>query len=187
MPIFANTKTRIIEVANKLFAKYVYADVSMNQIANALNITKAALYYHYPSKVVIYKHVLNKTYRDFNQHLLTVQIEKTPTQKLYRLIERYLSFNLSQSSLIRIIITKSPNNLPDLSRAVVRFRKQIYSLIHSYAKEIADELDSYISVAILINIMDGLLLEHSFSSKRLNSEKIAKQATMTLLNISSSK
>lgn len=187
MPTFFNTKTQIIKASSKLFAKYAYAGVSMSQIASTLNITKAALYYHYPSKLTIYKHVLDRVYQDFTKHLLAVQTEKTPTQKLHRLIERYLSFNSGKGGLIRTIVTQSPSNLPYLSRYIINFRKQIYNLVRSYAKEIINELDSHISITLLINLMDGLLLEHSLSSKRFNSEKIAKQATMTLLNISSSK
>ena len=187
MSTLLNTKTRIIEIASQLFAKYAYVGVSMSQIADALGVTKAALYYHYPSKLIIYKHVLDKIYQDFTKHLLVIQIEKTPIQKLHRLIERYLSFNLSKDGLIMMIITQSPGNLSYLSKFIVHFRRQTYNLVCSYANEIIDELDSHISVAVLINIMDGLLLEHSFSSKRFNPEKVAKQATMTLLNISSSK
>jgi len=184
MPTFLNTKTRIIKVASKLFARYAYAGVSMNQIASALNITKAALYYHYPSKLVIYKYVLDKIYQDFSQHLQVIQTEKTPIQKLCMLIERYLNFNLGKGGLIRTIITQSSDNLPYLSRHIIRFRKQMYNLVRSYAKEIIGELDNCISIPLLINIMDGLLLEHSFNSSKLSAQKVAKQTTIALLNLS---
>lgn len=187
MPILSNTKTQIIKASSELFAKYAYTGVSMSQIANALNITKAALYYHYPSKLAIYKHVLDKIYQNFTKHLLVIQAEKTPVQKLQRLIERYLSFNLGRGGLIRTVITQSSDNLPCLSKYIIRFHKQIYNLVHSYAKKIIDELDNHISIAVLINVMDGLLLEHSLSSKKPNVEKVAKRATTMLLNIFPSK
>lgn len=187
MSTLSNTKTRIIETSSQLFAKYTYAGVSMSQIAKDLNITKAALYYHYPSKLVIYKHVLDKIYQDFRQHLQVIQAEKTPVQKLRMLIERYLNFNLGKGGLIRMIITQSSDNLPQLSGYIVRFRKQMYDLVRSYAREIIGELGNCISIPLLINMMDGLLLERSLSSKKFNAQKAAKQATMTLLNVSTLK
>ena len=45
-----NTKDRILEEALKLFAQSGYMGTSMNDIADRLGVTKAALYKHYKSK-----------------------------------------------------------------------------------------------------------------------------------------
>src|ERR671928_2106576 len=44
------TRTRIQEVALALFATRGYDATSLQEIASALDVTKAALYYHFPSK-----------------------------------------------------------------------------------------------------------------------------------------
>jgi AcrR family transcriptional regulator len=44
------TRTRIQDVALALFATRGYDATSLQEIATALNVTKAALYYHFPSK-----------------------------------------------------------------------------------------------------------------------------------------
>ena len=44
------TRTRIQDVARALFATRGYDATSLQQIATALDVTKAALYYHFPSK-----------------------------------------------------------------------------------------------------------------------------------------
>ena len=53
-----NTKEYIINTARSFFSKHDYVNVSMSDIARELNITKAALYYHFTSKAEIYKKVL---------------------------------------------------------------------------------------------------------------------------------
>lgn len=49
----ATTRERILEVALDLFNRKGYAETSMREIAAPLGISKAALYYHFPSKADI--------------------------------------------------------------------------------------------------------------------------------------
>jgi AcrR family transcriptional regulator len=49
----ATTRDRILEVALDLFNRKGYAETSMREIAAPLRISKAALYYHFPSKADI--------------------------------------------------------------------------------------------------------------------------------------
>ena len=58
-----NTKERILEEALKLFSISGYMGTSMNDIAAALGVTKAALYKHYTSK----QEILNSIVERMNQ------------------------------------------------------------------------------------------------------------------------
>ncbi|MCI5952753.1 MAG: TetR/AcrR family transcriptional regulator [Anaerostipes sp.] len=55
-----NTKERILEEALKLFAQSGYMGTSMNDIADKLGVTKAALYKHYKSKQEILDSIVEK-------------------------------------------------------------------------------------------------------------------------------
>jgi AcrR family transcriptional regulator len=57
------TRERILEVALALFAEKGYDATSMREIAEALGITKAALYYHFDSKADIVRSMLADTER----------------------------------------------------------------------------------------------------------------------------
>ena len=46
----SDTRSAIREVALELFARHGYEKTSLREIAERLGMTKAALYYHYPSK-----------------------------------------------------------------------------------------------------------------------------------------
>ena len=46
----ANTKNQILENARELFAEHGYDGTSIRQLTASLNITPAALYYHFASK-----------------------------------------------------------------------------------------------------------------------------------------
>ena len=68
--VIQNTKENIINMARKLFSERTYLAVSMSDIANKLNITKAALYYHFTGKAEIYKKVLEKVFNELEEEIL---------------------------------------------------------------------------------------------------------------------
>jgi AcrR family transcriptional regulator len=48
-----DTRERILEVSARMFSERGFAGTSIRDIADALGVTKAALYYHFPSKDAI--------------------------------------------------------------------------------------------------------------------------------------
>ena len=68
--VIQNTKENIINMARKLFSERTYLAMSMSDIANKLNITKAALYYHFTGKAEIYKKVLEKVFNELEEEIL---------------------------------------------------------------------------------------------------------------------
>ena len=59
-----NTKETITEIALKQFSENGYEATSMSDIANALGITKAALYKHFSSKREIFQAIVQKMTKD---------------------------------------------------------------------------------------------------------------------------
>jgi AcrR family transcriptional regulator len=51
-------RSRILEVARAAFVERGFADVSMQEIANAAGLTKAAIYYHFTDKEALFEQVL---------------------------------------------------------------------------------------------------------------------------------
>src|SRR5689334_8474004 len=50
MALPQDTRTRALDVARRLFTQHGYDRTSLREIAEALGVTKAALYYHFRSK-----------------------------------------------------------------------------------------------------------------------------------------
>lgn len=57
-------KNKIKETAARLFADKGYTSTSMREIAEAVGVTKAALYYHYPNKEAIFRAVVEDNFRE---------------------------------------------------------------------------------------------------------------------------
>lgn len=55
-----STRDRILDTAARIFREKGYADTTMNDLANALNMKAASIYYHFKSKDEIVEEVLNE-------------------------------------------------------------------------------------------------------------------------------
>ena len=179
--IIQGTKRDIIEIARQLFSEYSYLGVSMQDIANKLHTTKAALYYHFTGKADIYKKVLDGVFNDLSLCITEAFNEKTTDKKLHKLIKNYLDFGLREKNLIKALMSKLELSNPQIRKYVIKLREQTTNLIQPLIKEmivskkIAQKVDSYLVTSLLTGMMDGLLLEYSFLNKKIDSEKVSNQ------------
>ena len=184
--IVQGTKKHVIEVARRLFSEYSYLGVSMNDIAKKLNITKAALYYHFTGKTEIYKKVLDEVFNNLNLSISQAFDEKTTEKKLQKLVRNYLDFGIKEKNLIKALILKLPPANSQIKKYTIQLREQTINLIHPLIKEIITSkkivqiADSRLVTSLLTGMMDGLLLEYSFLNKKIDSEKISKQIITAL-------
>lgn len=175
------TKKHIIETARRLFSEYSYLGVSMSDIAKKLNITKAALYYHFTGKTEIYKNVLDEVFCNLSLAIGVAFNEKTVDEKLHKLIKNYLDFGLKEKNLTKALLLKLSPADPQIKKYIIQIREQTADLIQPLVKEliarkkIKQRIDSRLVTSLLTSMMDGLLLEYSFLNKKINSEKISSQ------------
>lgn len=179
--IVGDTKKYIINTARRLFSKYSYLGVSMSDIAKKLNITKAALYYHFAGKAEIYENVLDNVFNDLNLSIAQAMSESTTDKKLHRLIKNYLDFGFKEKNLIKSLVLKLSPDEAKITKHITRSREQIVNLIQpvieevSASKKLTEKVDSRLLTSLLTSMMDGLLLEYSFLNKKIDSEKISNQ------------
>ncbi|MDD3608039.1 MAG: TetR/AcrR family transcriptional regulator [Candidatus Moranbacteria bacterium] len=184
--VIQDTKKYIIDTARQFFSEYSYLGVSMNDIAKKLNITKAALYYHFTGKTEIYKKVLDEVFDDLSLSIVESLNESTIDKKLYKLIKNYLDFGFKEKNLIKALMLKlSPADFK-ITKHIAELREQIANLIQpvieevSINKNLTNKVDSQLLTSMLTGMMDGLLLEYSFLNKKINSAKVSDQIIAVL-------
>ena len=184
--IISRTKERIVEAARSLFSEYTYLGVSMSDIAKKLNITKAALYYHFTGKEEIYKKVIDGTFKELKLCIIEASNEKTSDKKLYSLIKGYLDFGLKEKNIIKSIMLKLSPGSSDIIKNIIKLREEMIDLFRSLIKEVLSDkkqsrkFDSNLIASLLTGMMDGLLLECSFMNKKIDSEKVSNQIATVL-------
>lgn len=184
--VVQNTKKYIIDTARWFFSEYNYLAVSMSDIAKKLNITKAALYYHFTSKAEIYQKVLDDVFNDLSLTIAEASTEVTIDKKLHRLIKNYLDFGFKEKNLVKAFVFKLSSSDSQITKRIIQLREQVIGLIQpvieevSISKELTQKIDSKLLTSLLTSMMDGLLLEYSFLNKKMDSVKISDQI-ITLL------
>jgi AcrR family transcriptional regulator len=181
-----DTREHIVDTARQLFSEYSYLGASMSDIAKKLNITKAALYYHFSGKAEIYEKVLNEVFNDLNFAISLAFNEPTTDKKLQKLIINYLDFGLREKNLIKAFMLKLSPDDSHMTKHIAKLRKQIVSSIYpiikevSVSKKLTQKIDCQMSTSLLTSLMDGLLLEYSFFNKKIDSVKISNQIIAVL-------
>lgn len=185
--IINRTKERIVEAARSLFSEYTYLGVSMSDIAKKLNITKAALYYHFTGKEEIYKKVIDGTFKELKLCIIEASNEKTSDKKLYKLIKGYLDFGLKEKNFIKSIMLKLSPGSSDIIKNIIKLREEMIDLFRSLIKEVLSDkkqsrkFDSNLIASLLTGMMDGFLLEYSLLDKKIDSAKVTNQIIAVLL------
>jgi len=190
--IIQGTQKHIIDTARRLFSEYSYLGVSMSDIAKKLNITKAALYYHFTGKADIYKKVLDDVFDNLSLSITEAFNEKKIDKRLHKLITNYLNFGLKEKNLIKALLLKLSQSDHQIVQYIIQLRKKTTNLMQPLieevmaSKKITQAVDCRLITSLLTGMMDGLLLECSFLNKKIDAKKISTQiiAVMGLLKSS---
>ena len=175
------TKQRILKTASELFSEFGFLGVSMEDIAQRLNITKAALYYHFESKKELYLKILERSFQDLIK-TMNKQVSKAKSldEAIFRLVHGYLKFGLKEKNLIRVLVLKIPNGDPEIINYIAKLRKEINNLFQvllkgRLKKTLLQKIDLRFITSSLLGIMDRLILESTLFNKKLNIKKSTSQ------------
>ena len=175
------SKQRILKIASELFSEFGFLGVSMGDIAKKLNITKAALYYHFNSKKDLYFEVLEKAFQGLIKTInKEISKAKSPKEYLFQLIRGYLKFGLKEKNLIKSLVLKIPDSDLEITNYIAKLREKINHQFQIILKGIFknglwQKIDLKFITSSLLGIMDRLILEAALLDKKLNVKKSASQ------------
>jgi AcrR family transcriptional regulator len=100
----SHTKLIILEAAQRQFAHYGFAKVTMDEIANEIGMGKASLYYYFPTKENLFLEVVYREHDEFMNIVSAIVSDTLPaSEKLIQYAEqRFNYFN----KLINLNITE---------------------------------------------------------------------------------
>lgn len=81
-------ENQLLAIARTLFARHGYDRTSLRDIAEAANITKAALYYYFPNKDALFERVVLESLQALHDRVsAAVALAKGPTQRIRAFME----------------------------------------------------------------------------------------------------
>lgn len=129
-----DTRNNILETTGRLFAKRGYFGISMQDIADELGISKAALYYHFKSKDELAQVLMRNAVDELKIELReAVGKTRVPTNALFNLVKAFLDFRIRhpEINLLRSLGLSSDKKLPiaqfvvDLQIELLRFLREL--------------------------------------------------------------
>lgn len=113
----------IQEAALELVARRGYHGASMSAIAEAVGLSKATLYWHFPSKEELFRSVYEEFVREMLSPLGEVlESESTAEAKLRRIAEEFLTLAREHAAGVRVLLQLTIQ--PELAETVNRFNTQ---------------------------------------------------------------
>jgi TetR/AcrR family transcriptional regulator len=101
----AETRNKILDVAEHAFARDGYAGAHLQHIAEQIGVQKTALYYYFPSKAALYEAVLVRVLETFDQAVSgAINAPESPAERLGRLVDVLNELFSEQRNYSQILI-----------------------------------------------------------------------------------
>jgi AcrR family transcriptional regulator len=98
-----DTRSRVQEVALELFGEQGYEKTSLREIAERLGVTKAALYYHFPSKEAIVHSFTDDYFAEIDALLDWAKVQPLTEATRREILHRYVGIVLARSEVFRFL------------------------------------------------------------------------------------
>jgi TetR/AcrR family transcriptional regulator, cholesterol catabolism regulator len=123
------TREGILEAAARIFGEKGYHATSMHDIAEAVNLQKASLYYHFESKQEILIAILDHALALINSRLESVLAQSlSPDEKLHQAMVSYLQTIAENQNLSAVLLLELRSLDPELKARHASRREKFESL-----------------------------------------------------------
>ena len=166
-----DTRDRILEAALEVFSERGYQNTSMREIAERLQVTKATVFYHYPSKAVLLATLCEPLSEDL-EDLIAEAARITDHVVLRRtLIEGTLDAYLRHRRLLRLMLNDLTLLAQDHAfRRLVTLVRRIHHLFTGPDEDISVHVRT---VQIFAMLSDPVVFFDDLPAERLRAEILA--------------
>ena len=181
------TRDEILEAAAQIFSQKGFHAASMQDIAQAVNLQKASLYYHVTSKQEILLALLDQALDMLIKHMLTVTSQPLPPDiKLRKAMIAYLQDMLEHRDLASVLLLEHRSLEPELHARHIPRRDRFEQLWRDLIQQGMDEgifccVDPSLSARALLGVMNWTITWYRPDGK-LAPEMIAEQLADLFLN-----
>ena len=150
------TKEKILKIASQEFSKYGYDGVSMNNLADKLEVNKATIYYHFKDKKALYQEVIKSMIKDNREEIEdTINSKLHPKEKFKLYIKTVIGKFKNNPDIIGITLREFANYGSNIDETItpeieqeMRYLKDVLSELE--LKEKYKETDSHLIKAMIM-------------------------------------
>lgn len=129
-------KEKIIETAAILFKEKGYAGTSVQDIADNLGVTKAALYYYFQSKEEILWEIIDRTMNTAEQRMQELMKQEMPLiERIKRIILNHIMSVLDDSPYMTVFFSERARLSPEKLKAINTRRRNYEECIANFIRQ----------------------------------------------------
>jgi AcrR family transcriptional regulator len=126
----------ILDRAARLMQEKGYGGISAQDIADALDFSKANFFYHVKSKEDLLYHIFVDTLQFTIRHLEQIMTRKaSAAEKLRALIDVYVQLMTDHAAVMQVWFREKGHLTPDHEAAVTRLEGRIHALLNAFYTE----------------------------------------------------
>lgn len=174
------TRDEILDAAAQIFREKGFHGASMQEIAHAVNLQKASLYYHISSKQDILLALLDRALDTLIEHFENeVDQQLAPTERLRQAMRVYLQAMLDNRDLAAVLLLEHRSLEPHYHASHIPRRDRFESLWRELIedgrrKQVFNCSDPALSAKALLGAMNWIITWYRPDGK-LTAEQIADQ------------
>jgi AcrR family transcriptional regulator len=182
-PRQADTRQRILDVALELFAEQGYEKTSLREIAERLDVTKAALYYHFASKEALLAGIVDSLVEPADELVAWSQTQPRTTEFRREYLRRLAE--LLQGKLSRWISFVQQNQpvLRDHTEAGQKMQHRLLLLCAPVIDHESDTQDQLRSLLGLLAVYLGNLAPASAMLRSFGFEATPEELTAAAIEV----
>lgn len=176
---------QIVEAARKLFGKYGYKRVSVEEIAKEANVTKRTVYSYFKSKEEILKYFLNEEVQNMKKIVEeTEKVNKSFFENLHETICELMQYT-EKRNFIKVIVEESEvfknpviiENLKVIEVAIQNYIKEKLKIASEKKQISVPNID--VMAFLIYRMYVALLLEWNDAEQKIDEKLIAD----TIINL----
>jgi AcrR family transcriptional regulator len=164
----ADLRTRILYSAQDLFIQHGFHGLAMRQIAEALDVSKAALYYHYRDKEELFVAILETYLSEMEATLINIQSdEETCRKRLQLFIQSILTQPVDKRAIMRLVSQEIGYISPSARKKIDRmYDKKFISKIRAIIRSGIESAElRQVDVEVATWSLLGMIYPYTFPSK----------------------
>ncbi|MGK5630611.1 TetR/AcrR family transcriptional regulator [Streptomyces sp. URMC 123] len=158
-PRRGDTRQRIQDVALELFVEQGYEKTSLREIAERLEVSKAALYYHFKTKEAILVSIIEDLGRPLDELIAWGQLQPRSLETKEELLRRY-SIALTAAAPVFRFMQENQATVRELSVGE-SFRERLTAMVDLIKEPEAELTDQVRCVSALFTIHAGMFALHT--------------------------
>lgn len=170
---------QIIEAARKLFSKYGFKKVSMDEIAREANVTKKTVYTYFSSKEELFKYFIDEELINMKKIIEEVEAKnenfyETVHQAIYKLLKYKNKRKFLKNAIDEAEVLKDPIIIKDLKVIDAEIQNYIKQKLIQFIQENYIEVaDVDITTFLIYKMYIALMFDWNDENKKLDEKAIA--------------